>query len=261
MIASDWPPSNAGLDEIRHSLEGEGAFLAYRASLGVSVVSCRQEWTRIGRSLASDLRLDDPSVSPRHALIVRQPDGYRALDDRSKTGLFVNGEQVEWTTLVDGDVITVGRFALVFLWPAQLEHDVDSEDEWPSHIGPVWTQEELLERFAPEPWEGHGGVSTVTATREDINSLQETLIALPDAGGEYVFPDFQFDGTGKPYGAVLRIVPMFRREGVDEWTTASWFCSTQSVLEDLTPAAWLHRRGEEHKVLEAARRSLARLSR
>ena len=54
-----------------------------------------REWTRIGRSLAADVRFDDPTVSRRHALIVRHPDGVRLLDDRSLNGVFVNGARVD----------------------------------------------------------------------------------------------------------------------------------------------------------------------
>ncbi len=54
-------------------------------------------WTRIGRSPNADLRLDDPSVSRRHALIVAEPDKpLRVLDDRSLNGVFLNGETVEF---------------------------------------------------------------------------------------------------------------------------------------------------------------------
>ena len=74
-----------------------------------------REWTRIGRSLAADIRFDDPTVSRRHALIVRQPDGLRVLDDRSLNGVFVNGERVEWSTLADNDEIVIGRHRLYFL--------------------------------------------------------------------------------------------------------------------------------------------------
>ena len=74
-----------------------------------------REWTRIGRSLAADIRFDDPTVSRRHALIVRQPDGLRVLDDRSLNGVFVNGERVEWSTLADGDEIVIGRHHLHFV--------------------------------------------------------------------------------------------------------------------------------------------------
>src|SRR5260370_28962143 len=74
-----------------------------------------REWTRVGRSLAADIRFDDPTVSRRHALIVRQPDGLRVLDDRSLNGVFVNGERVEWSALADGDEVVIGRHRLYFL--------------------------------------------------------------------------------------------------------------------------------------------------
>jgi pSer/pThr/pTyr-binding forkhead associated (FHA) protein len=77
-------------------------------------VALSREWTRIGRSLAADVRFDDPTVSRRHALIVRQPDGVRVLDDRSLNGVFVNGARVEGKALSDGDEILVGRYRLNF---------------------------------------------------------------------------------------------------------------------------------------------------
>ncbi len=96
-------------------LEGPGQYLAWRESDTVRVAPLAREWTRIGRSLAADVRFDDPTVSRRHALIVRQPDGVRVLDDRSLNGVFVNGERVEWRTLHDGDEIVVGRYRLHYL--------------------------------------------------------------------------------------------------------------------------------------------------
>jgi pSer/pThr/pTyr-binding forkhead associated (FHA) protein len=63
----------------------------------------------------ADVRFDDPTVSRRHALIVRQPDGVRVLDDRSLNGVFVNGSRVEGKVLNDGDEIIVGRYRLSFL--------------------------------------------------------------------------------------------------------------------------------------------------
>jgi FHA domain/Zinc-ribbon containing domain len=71
-------------------------------------------WTRVGRSATADVRLDHPTVSRRHALIVRtnKEKGLRALDDRSLNGLFVNGERVEWARLEDGDELEIGRYRL-----------------------------------------------------------------------------------------------------------------------------------------------------
>ncbi len=104
------------LDELRNGLDEPGQYLVYRAGDDEAIVfALQREWTRIGRSLAADVRFDDPTVSRRHALIVRQPDGLRVLDDRSLNGVFVNGERVEWSTLADGDEIVIGRHHLHFV--------------------------------------------------------------------------------------------------------------------------------------------------
>jgi hypothetical protein len=104
------------LEEVRDELTDPGQYLAYRtADCDIVTFALQREWTRIGRSLAADIRFDDPTVSRRHALIVRQPDGLRVLDDRSLNGVFVNGERVEWSTLADGDEIVIGRHHLHFV--------------------------------------------------------------------------------------------------------------------------------------------------
>jgi hypothetical protein len=104
------------LTEVREGLGEPGQYLAYRSPGGdVVAYALAREWTRIGRSLAADIRFDDPTVSRRHALIVRQPDGLRVLDDRSLNGVFVNGERVEWSTLADNDEIVIGRHHLHFV--------------------------------------------------------------------------------------------------------------------------------------------------
>jgi DNA-directed RNA polymerase subunit RPC12/RpoP len=104
------------LEELRLELDEPGQYLAYRTGEAeIACVPLRHEWTRIGRSLAADIRFDDPTVSRRHALIVRQPDGLRVLDDRSLNGVFVNGERVEWSTLADRDEIVIGRHHLHFM--------------------------------------------------------------------------------------------------------------------------------------------------
>jgi pSer/pThr/pTyr-binding forkhead associated (FHA) protein len=92
-----------------------GQYLAYDDAGRLRTVALSKEWTRVGRSLAADIRFDDPTVSRRHALIVRQADGVRVLDDRSLNGVFVNGERVEWRALADGDEIVVGRYRLHYL--------------------------------------------------------------------------------------------------------------------------------------------------
>ncbi|MBS1871344.1 MAG: FHA domain-containing protein [Actinobacteria bacterium] len=119
--------------EVRAEIEAPGQYLIYEEGGELIVHELTREWTRIGRSLAADVRFDDPTVSRRHALVVRQPDGVRVLDDRSLNGVFVNGERIEWHPLRDGDELVVGRHRLAFVDVSALadtrEHDALSPAE------------------------------------------------------------------------------------------------------------------------------------
>ncbi len=103
------------VEDARAGLETPGKYLAYEESGRHVVVTLSREWTRIGRSMAADLRFDDATVSRRHALVVNQAEGVRVLDDRSLNGVYVNGRRVEWSPLSDGDEVAIGRHTLYFL--------------------------------------------------------------------------------------------------------------------------------------------------
>lgn len=105
------------LEEAREQLPGPGRYLVCREDEGgIRVFAVEDGWTRIGRSVTADVRLDDPSVSRRHALIVCEPGRKaRVLDDRSLNGVLLNGEVVEWGRLADGDELTIGRYRLFAL--------------------------------------------------------------------------------------------------------------------------------------------------
>jgi FHA domain len=109
--APDW------LSMARAMLKKPGRYIAYCEEHGeIKISAIEQGWTRIGRSAAADIRLDDPSVSRRHALVVsEQPDSLRVLDDRSLNGVFLNGEIIDWARLGDGDELAIGRYRLFAL--------------------------------------------------------------------------------------------------------------------------------------------------
>jgi pSer/pThr/pTyr-binding forkhead associated (FHA) protein len=109
------PQPPAWLEETRSGLGAPGRYLAYEQDGRHHVVAISREWTRIGRSLAADIRFDDATVSRRHALVANEEAGVRVLDDRSLNGIQVNGRRVEWSPLIDGDVLLVGRHVLHFL--------------------------------------------------------------------------------------------------------------------------------------------------
>jgi pSer/pThr/pTyr-binding forkhead associated (FHA) protein len=71
--------------------------------------------THVGRGLAADLRIDDTSVSRRHAILLQRQSGTRVLDDRSSNGTIVNGRRVSQAELRNGDVLLLGRVVLRYL--------------------------------------------------------------------------------------------------------------------------------------------------
>jgi pSer/pThr/pTyr-binding forkhead associated (FHA) protein len=69
----------------------------------------------IGRSPVSDIQLDDPSVSRRHAVIAHRGGRAVLLDDRSLNGIYVNGQRVSESVLRDGDWIAIGHVSLRYV--------------------------------------------------------------------------------------------------------------------------------------------------
>ncbi len=77
-----------------------------------------KEVTSVGRHEASDVLLDDVSVSRHHAIFTRTASGRITLRDlNSLNGTYLNGGRVEETTLHSGDEVQIGKFKLVF-WEA-----------------------------------------------------------------------------------------------------------------------------------------------
>ena len=103
------------LDDARGALVRPGDYLAFEDDERVRVVPLQEGWTRIGRSLSAHIRFDDPTVSRRHALIVRQDGQTYLLDDGSRNGTWHNGIRVERAVLHDGDTIDLGTARLRYV--------------------------------------------------------------------------------------------------------------------------------------------------
>jgi hypothetical protein len=92
-----------------------GRYLAAEQGGTEHLIPLSRPITHIGRELAADIRIGDPRVSRRHAILAYRGDGIRVLDDRSSNGTFVNGREVEIATLHDGDVLRVGPVVLRYI--------------------------------------------------------------------------------------------------------------------------------------------------
>jgi pSer/pThr/pTyr-binding forkhead associated (FHA) protein len=71
--------------------------------------------TSIGRTVTSEIFLDDVTVSRKHAVVERS-DGsnYLVRDMGSLNGTYLNGEAVKESGLNSGDEIQIGKFKLTF---------------------------------------------------------------------------------------------------------------------------------------------------
>ncbi len=92
-----------------------GRYIEIQGTQRALLIPLANEAIHIGRGLSAELRLDDSSVSRRHAILVPRPSGARILDDRSANGTFVNGRRIQQAELRGGDVIVLGRVVLRFL--------------------------------------------------------------------------------------------------------------------------------------------------
>jgi uncharacterized RDD family membrane protein YckC len=71
----------------------------------------------IGRAEQNDIRVNNQSVSRRHALIRREKGRYYLLDLESANGSFLNGTRTTHSEIFNNDMIGVGNHVLHFLAP------------------------------------------------------------------------------------------------------------------------------------------------
>jgi len=91
--------------------EGEEAFLVIN---GIDLFPLKLPITSIGRKLDSELVLNDPRVSRRHAELRCFRGRFVVFDMGSSGGTYVNGHRVTHSVVYDGDVISLAGVQLVF---------------------------------------------------------------------------------------------------------------------------------------------------
>jgi pSer/pThr/pTyr-binding forkhead associated (FHA) protein len=119
-ITERFDPTACLAERVRHAaLPSEpvepGRYIEVQGPERTLLIPLADEVVHVGRGITADVRLDDSSVSRRHAILVPRPTGARILDDRSANGTFVNGRRVQQEDLHSGDVIVLGRVVLRFL--------------------------------------------------------------------------------------------------------------------------------------------------
>ncbi len=99
----------------------ENALNNYRLEKGKSLT--------IGRLESNDIIIENLAVSGMHAKVDSVGDSFLLTDLKSKNGSFVNQQMITAHYLKDGDVVTIGKHALVFGYDEDEtppEPDIDS---------------------------------------------------------------------------------------------------------------------------------------
>ena len=68
--------------------------------------------TTIGRSMDSDIKIDNAGVSAHHAKIIHDGNEFIIEDSASRNGTFVNGMRVSRKTLSEGDEVVISKHIL-----------------------------------------------------------------------------------------------------------------------------------------------------
>jgi len=106
-------------DDLQPDMEPAAAAPASRETAtlewpGGIVTIVDQRVVVIGRSSECDVHVDDANVSRRHAEVRHIGDGYSLVDLGSTNGTEVNGQRIQETALMNGDVIAVGTTRITF---------------------------------------------------------------------------------------------------------------------------------------------------
>ncbi|QDV33380.1 FHA domain-containing protein [Tautonia plasticadhaerens] len=81
-------------------------------------IPINRDITVIGRREYCDIRIDHPSISKRHCILVRTAGLLILRDLASTNGTRVKGQRIRWAALLPGDRVSVGGYKVrVYLGP------------------------------------------------------------------------------------------------------------------------------------------------
>ena len=82
--------------------------------VGLVMRELARDIVMIGRAPSNQIVIDHPTVSDRHAVLLRTGDSYSLKDLNSTNGTQINGDFVTDAELKDGDTIRFGSVTAVF---------------------------------------------------------------------------------------------------------------------------------------------------
>ena len=129
----------------------------------------------IGRLPDNDVRIDNPTVSGHHSLIINILNDSFLEDLNSTNGTYVNGKLIKKHALQHGDVVTVGKHQLRYV-DADNEQNEDDDDEFARTM--VIDSSEVAARVPAN--NGGGGVAVAEREVQTIGA-QDNAKPIPTA--------------------------------------------------------------------------------
>jgi diguanylate cyclase (GGDEF)-like protein len=181
------------------------------------VVALDHEETTLGRCSTATVSIDDPSISRRHARVVRTRDGHHLLQDLgSRNGTFVNGRSVTGVRLRSGDRVQLGPelvflFSLVDEREERLRRQLFDASMRDSLTG-LPNRRCLLDRLEREVARARAEGDDTGLLMIDIDHFKEINDTLGHRGGDQVLRTM-----GLFAGKLLRAGDLFARYGGEEF--------------------------------------------
>ncbi len=126
----------------------------------------------------------------------------------------------------------------------RLVSQAEDDQVWAEQLGPAYSTAE---------------VAALLDVSKQAVAQRTGLLRLEQRSGAPAYPVFQFDGD-RVLPGIQTVVQTLAPQVATPWTTASWLTSPQRSLDGTRPVDAL-RRGEVNRVVEAAHRFAAVLSR
>jgi pSer/pThr/pTyr-binding forkhead associated (FHA) protein len=115
LIAESSAEETAILQEVMNGTGENAMVFIHRGPSRGARFLITAEGSTIGRAPASDIFLDDVTVSRAHATIKRDGEGFLFTDSGSLNGSYINNQQTSSHRLSTGDEIQIGKFHMLFI--------------------------------------------------------------------------------------------------------------------------------------------------
>ncbi len=139
--------------------------------------------TCIGRGTDMDVRLDDLTVSKRHARILRNEKGHYVLEDlASSNGTFLNGRQITTKQLSEEDEIAIGATSFVFHRPEEESVEMAVPEQGLLEVSKEDTTTTKVRTSVDASYEPSRHVTIGETTVEELSRANYRLMTLLEIG-------------------------------------------------------------------------------